>query len=368
MDATMALAASTINAWRLASQRLHEPASGRPGEAVAWLGGVQAQDDTWARWSIALRMRDGRAHDVQRALDERRIVRTWAYRGTLHYLAAADLHWVLSIVAPRIIATNARRYAQLGLDEPALARSSEVIGRILRQEGPLMRSEIAARLQKEGISAQGQRAPYLLQRAALDRVICHGPPRGHEPTYVYRPDWLGTGAIADDDRDTQALAARYVISHGPATAHDFAWWTGLTVAAARKALRAASRIVRVGAEEQALWAIEDAVPQPEAVQGTAHLLPPFDEYLLGYADRSAALDPDYTKLVNRGGGMLQPTIVVDGKVIGIWRRESKGARTIVTLEPFRPLSAAERQAVEAAAGRYAAYLSMPVDLQTVGIG
>lgn len=359
----MELSASAVNAWRLASQWLSVPQPRQAGEVVARLGGVQAQDARWAHWSIGLRTSGGRAQDVERAIEERRIVRTWAFRGTLHYVAAPDVLWLLPILAPTIVARNARRYAQLGLDEPTMTQSSELIGRTLEREGPLVRSEIARVLEREGISAQGQRAPYLLQRAALDGVICHGPPRGSEPTYVHLPEWLGIRAVPDDDREAAALAARYMASHGPATVHDFAWWSGLRITEARTAVDAVPSTVRAGSESQGLWAAKDTGP-PEPARGIAHLLPPFDDYLLGYRDRSAMLRADYTKLVNRGGGMLKPTVIVDGTVVGIWGREARSDKMIVTLELFLELDQEESRAVEDAARRYGAFMAMPVDVRS----
>jgi hypothetical protein len=355
--------AGTISSWRLASQQLARPRWQEPERVVAWLGGVQAQDDRWAQWSIGLRMRDATEAAVQRAVKGRQIVRTWAFRGTLHYLAAADVRWLLSFLAPTIIAGNARRYRQLELDEATFARSDDVIRRALEREGALVRSEIASVLEEEGISAQGQRAPYLLQRAALDGVICHGAPRGREPTYVLLSEWIGTREGSDSGQGVDALAARYLASHGPATVHDFAWWAGLRVTAARQAVRDATSLVRVESGGKELWAAQGAPPPP--VQGTAYLLPPFDDYLLGYKDRSAALDPAYAKRVNRGGGMPRPAIVVDGKVVGTWRRATKSGKTIVTLELFRALDRDESRAVEEAARRYGTFASAPVEIQQV---
>jgi hypothetical protein len=353
--------ASTINSWRLASQQLARLRWQEPERVVAWLGGVQAQDERWAQWSIGLRMRGATEAAVQRAVEGRQIVRTWAFRGTIHYLAAADVRWLLSLLAPAIIASNARRYRQLELDEATFARSDDVIRRALEREGALVRSEIASALEETGISAQGQRAPYLLQRAALDGVICHGAPRGREPTYVLLSEWIGAREGSDRGQGVDALAARYWTSHGPATVHDFAWWAGLRVTVARQAVRDASSLVRVEAGGKELWAAEEAPSQP--VQGRAYLLPPFDDYLLGYRDRSAALDPAYAKRVNRGGGMPNPTIVVDGEVVGTWCREAKGGRMIVTLELFRALDRDERRAVEEAARRYGTFASAPVEIQ-----
>jgi hypothetical protein len=355
------LTSGAINAWRMASHGLLGPRWQQPAEAVAGLGGIQAQYSRWALWSAGLRVPGATEESVQRALDAREIVRTWAFRGTLHFIAASDLPWLLPLLAPRIIASNARRYRQLGLDEAAFARTNEVIERLLQGGKQRVRSEIARGLAAEGISAQGQRAPYLLQRAALDGVICQGPQRGREPTYVLLPEWIGAQPAPKGDDGPAALARRYFDAHGPATVRDLAWWAGLTVTAARQALDGVSSLIRVAADGVEMW----ATTEPPATPGgpVAYLLPPFDDYVLGYKDRSWALEPAFAKRVNAGGGILKPAIVVDGAVAGIWSRTIRGGRMVVTLAPFRPLSGEARHAVESAAGRLGAFYGMEVALR-----
>ena len=356
MDAT----AAQITAQRLRAQQLAQPQWRDPERLVRWLGGVQAQNPAWAHWSIGLRLRDGNTAEVEREIVERRVVRTWAFRGTLHYLAATDLAWLLSVLAPTLIRRNARRYRQLALDEPTFAQSNQVIRTALEPGRPLLRSELARALESAGISAEGQRIHYLVQRAALDGVICLGPQQGRDPTYVLVAHWLGAQTASVPDNPPAALAERYFSSHGPATVQDFAWWSGLPVGAARQALDAAPDMVRVEAEGKTLWTKES--PTKPSTGHTAHLLPPYDDYLLGYKDRSWALDPAYAKQVNAGGGMPKPTLAVDGQIVGTWSRAIQAARIVVSLNPFQPLDANQRGAVHAAAVRYADFHSRALEV------
>lgn len=362
--------ASTINSWRLWSQQLRWPRWQEPERVVEWLGGVQAQDYHWAKWSIGLRVRDATEADVQRAITERRVVRTWAFRGTLHFIAASDVSWLIPLLAPTIIAGNTRRYRQLELDEATFAQSNEVIRHELDRGEPLVRAEIARPLERAGISPDGQRAPYLLQRAALDGVICHGLPRGREPTYVLLSRWIGSSGDLNQGKTLATLADRYLSSHGPAMVQDFAWWAGLPVAAARQALGAASATVQVATEGKQLWAAQEESSLPGQAlpsllgQELAYLLPPFDDYLLGYRDRSWALDPAHTKRVNAGGGMPRPAIILNGKVVGTWRRTIKGDRIVIAQELFRRLDENESTAVEGATRRYGDFNSVPIEIQS----
>jgi hypothetical protein len=336
---------------RLASQGLARPLRS-PARAVALLVGVQGQDAAWGRWSIGLRVRGSTDAKVAVAIASGTIVRTWAFRGTLHYLAADDAAWIVSLLAPRIIAGNRRRYAQLGLDDATLESSSRQIRRSIQEEGPLTRGELGARLERAGIPAGGQRLPYMLQRAALDGLIRHGAGPDRDPTFTAAP--LGGAPARRADRaqaaatpgSLAALAARYVAGHGPATAADFAWWSGLPAAGAREAFD------DPGAP----------VPPPEPADPRVHLLPPFDDYLLGYKDRTAVLNPLFARDVNAGGGVPRPTVLVDGAVAGTWSRVERHGRIVVTPRMFRRLAGGEPEALQAAVERYGAFVGMPAGL------
>ena len=345
--------ANSIAHWRLVSHQLHQPRWLRAERVVEWLGGVQAQDYSWAKWSIGLRMRRATDAAIDAAIAGGRIVRTWAFRGTLHFVAAADVSWIVPLLAPGIIASNTRRYRQLELDEATLMRSGELIRSRLAGGGRLVRSEIADYLELNGISAKGQRVPYILQRAALEGLICHGPRQGHEPAYVLLSEWIGAQRGPDRGEALPMLADRYFASHGPATARDFAWWAGVSLSSARKAVALARSVVRVMLDAREYWAAQERQPSP--IRAMAHLLPPFDDYLLGYRDRSAALDPVHARKVNAGGGMPRPAITFNGEVVGVWKRSARDGSTFVIQELFSRLDEEKRAAVENAVHRYVGF-------------
>jgi hypothetical protein len=348
-------ASRDLRAERLASLGLAGPGSGSPQDAVSLLGGIQAQDHGGAVWSIGLRARGRTSADVDAAIAGRRIVRTWAFRGTLHFLAPADVRWVTALLAPALIAANRRRYAQLELEERDFARCRSVIRAALAGTPGRTRAELARALEAGGLSARGQRAPYLLQRAALDGLICQrGLVRG-EPLYVLLDEWVperGTPGPAGDGALAE-LARRYLAGHGPASLHDFAWWSGLPVAQARKGLEAAAQSLE--RRDAGLWAA--AAPAPGGVAVPALLLPPFDELLLGYRDRDLWIERRHVRSVNAGGGLLRPTVLIDGRVAGIWTRKVTARGLEVEARLFAVPRRAQVAAVEQAAGRLAAFLA-----------
>lgn len=346
---------------RLHNQHISRQKFARPDEIVGWLGALQGQDYAGALWSIGLRLRNRTEADIEadieQAIAEKRILRTWALRGTLHFVAADDLHWLLALVAPRIRAGNARRYKQLGLDESIFPRSNDGIANTLQGGKQLTREPLFAALEAIGISTEGQRGVYMLQRAAIDGLICLAGMQGNKPTFMIAPE----GETLPHDQARAELARRYFASHGPATLKDFIWWSGLSAADARAGLE----VVKAGLVETKIgskifWRAETS---ETTNNNAAYLLPGFDEFVLGYTDRAEILDPQHTKKVQPGGGMLASTIVIDGRIVGIWKRTLKKERVVIAIAPFRPMAAVERDAVVAAAERYGKFLGMSAELE-----
>src|SRR5438270_9503664 len=206
---------------------------------VKELCGIQAQDARAATLAVRVRSAGLVSADIEHArVQERSVVRTWGQRGTLHLLAAEDLGWLLPLFGPVFIAGSRRRYAELGLDEDTLARGVRALRTVLTNQGPLTRDELVEQLAHHGIQLTGQARPYLLQHAALQGIICLGPDRGANPTYVLLSDWLGQGYQVDTLSQASAYAVlvhRYLKAYGPATPEDLAAWSGMPISKTRGA-------------------------------------------------------------------------------------------------------------------------------------
>ncbi len=343
--------AARVTASRLASQLLDPREARDPTEVVAHLCGVQAQDARRAPWALGVRAPGLTLAGVDAALRDQTVVRTWMFRGTLHYVAARDLAWLRALLAPRVAARAARRHRELGLDRATFDRSRDVLGAALEGSGDVARAELGRQLERHGIGTEGQRLPHLLQQAAFDGVLVCGASRAPGADYRAAPPAPATPDATAPGKDASArLARRYLEGHGPATVHDLAWWSGLSVREARRALQGCGATeVRVDGRD--LWATRTAPAAPES--RAARLLPPFDEYLVGYRDRAPALEPAYAKRVNAGGGMLASTVIVAGAVVGTWRYDAVTGDAAV--EPFRALTADERDRIDEAAAEVAAF-------------
>lgn len=349
---------------RLSSQSIATPTFAQPGDVVTWLGALQAQDYSGALWSIGLRMVSATERGVEQALADRTIVRTWPMRGTLHIVAAQDVRWMLALLTPRVIAQSAGRYRQLELDDATFGRSKEVFAKALQGGKQLTREELQQLLEHARIATTGQRGYHILARAAQDGLICFGAPSGKQQTFTLLDEWVApTPQLARDEALAQ-LTRRYFTGHGPATLHDLMRWAGITMAEAKVGLAAAAqRLIQATVDGQVYW-MADEPRSPLRGDPNAHLLPGFDEYILGYGDRSAVLDPAHAQRICPGGnGVFSPTIVIDGKVAGVWKRSFKKGAVVIELAPFRALTPAESQAISAAADRYGQFLGLPVVLR-----
>src|SRR6266567_1528538 len=314
----ISLSNDQVRSLRLRAQRLtpgsRDTVSGAAG-LVRELCGIQAQDARAAALALRVRGAGLLAADVERArAQERTIIRTWGQRGTLHLLAADDLGWLLPLFGPVFIAANRRRRAELGLDEDTCARGIRVMRDVLASQGPLTRAEIVEQLAVSGIRVEGQARPHLLFRAALEGVICLGPDRGTEPTYVLLGDWVDIGRHSLSQETALAeLARRYLEAYGPATAEDMAAWSGMPISGIRAAWRRmAGQLMEVEFGGSAAWMLKSRaawLDEPPVANRLVCLLPGFDIYLLGYQNRDLVAPRLYAKRVNAGGGIVRPTLL-----------------------------------------------------------
>jgi hypothetical protein len=349
---------------RLLAQGIAHPAASSPEAVVTHLGAVQAQDYPGALWSIAVRTPGATRADVERAVTERTIVRTWPMRGTLHFVPAADAAWMLRLLAPRVLRGRASVYRYHELDDATWRKARLVIERALARERVMTRRALFAELDAARVATSGQRGIHILQRLSMELMLCQGPHLRREPTFTLFDDWIRSSRTLARDEALLLLGRRYFASHGPASLRDFANWTGLTMADARTALHLARPFLdRVDAGAGEMW-MSSTLNAEEAPVARSQLLPGFDEYLLGYRDRSAVLDAAHTELITPGrNGVFQATLVVDGRVRGTWRRSSRRQGTMLRVQPFGPLPAPVRKAVATAADRYARFLGVPVALE-----
>ncbi len=354
---------------RLHNQRIASTAFKKPGELVKWLGAVQAQDYLGALWGVGLRTENATEKDVEQALAERTILRTWPMRGTLHFVAAEDARWMLKLMTPRVLAASAGRLQkQFDLDEAVFARSRDVLISTLQGGRQLTRNAMYQVLEDAGISAAGQRGLHILWRLAQEGLICFGAREGKQHTFVLLDEWVPGARRLEREEALAELVRRYFTSRGPATVQDFVWWSGLTAADAAAGLEMIKEdmlsevIDRKTIDRKTYW-LSSSTPTAEKASSTAYLLPAFDEYTVAYTDRSAVLPPVNMRQVFTTNGIFNPIMVLDGQVVGIWKRTLGKKSVAVALSPFNALEKTGEAAFTRAARRYGAFHGLPVVLE-----
>ncbi len=353
-----------IARWRLHNQHLAQAPFEKPGDVVRWLGAVQAQDYLGSLWAIGLRMRQATEATVEQAIADRAIIRTWPMRGTLHFVAPEDVRWMLELLTPRIIARNKPRLLrQFDLDDAAIARSKDVVLNALRGGKRLTRTALYKVLEAAHIPAANQRGLHITWWLAQDGVICFGARQGKQPTFVLLDEWAPATRTLERDEALAELARRYFVSHGPATVQDFAWWSGLAIADARAGLELAKpHLAHEDVDGRTYW-LSPTAPAVKDGPPSAYLLPAYDEYTVGYTDRSGVLSRTRAQGVTLDSfAVLGPTIVVDGQIVDTWKRAFDQGSAVVTQGHVVSPTEAEAQALAAAAGRYSAFLGLPVVL------
>ena len=352
--------------WRLASHRLAGP--GFPSTAdgasdvVRWLGAVQSQDHEPALWSLAQRAGGVSLAELARAFDAAAFVRTHVLRPTWHFVPPEELRALLALTGPRVAAGCAARWRDLDLPASLRTRATEVMAAAIDERGPLTRPELKVVLESAGISTAGQRLPHLLMHAELVAVLVSGGMRGRQHTWALVDDRVPAGRPFDREEALRSLAVRYVRSHGPVTQRDFAWWSGLTLRDVREGLELATPDVGVLETGGRRYWYGEEPPRGAADGPHVHLVQSFDEYLVAYSEsRDLADQAGYAKQMPRGW-MLTTALLVDGSLAGRWRRSLTAGRAAVEVLTFASLSTVQRNALEAEAQRFAAFVGLPLRL------
>jgi Winged helix DNA-binding domain len=332
---------------------------------VEWFGALQAQDMASGLWSLGVRLPGWTVDDVTAALERREAIRTWPMRGTVHLVPPADARWMLELMGVRALAGAAKRRETIGLSEATAERGVEVLATALKGRR-LTRAECLAALAEGGVELGPQMGYHLLWYASQKGVSCIAPHIGKEQTFVLLDEWAPEPRRPERTEALGIMALRYFRSHGPATRADFARWTGLTMADTRAGIAAAGdqlTTVRVdGTEMVADPALLDTTPADMTDDWAA--LPGFDEYVLGYKDRSLMMADEHLAAVVPGGnGIFRSTLVRGGRVVGTWTRTLGRKAVSVDIQPLTDLGRAERGRAEEVLQPYAAFVGLPAQIR-----
>ena len=349
-----------IGRMRLRNQRLAGAAHRSPEEVVAWQGAVQAQEYGAARWGLALRMTKSTTDgEIERAVNEGRILRTHVMRPTWHFVTPADIRWMLDLTGPRVRQAMAHYGRREGLDASTVTRALGIFERALGGGHHLTRGELGESLARAGMSAKGVRLALLTMYAELDGLICSGPYRAKQLTYALLAERAPNTRGLPRDEALAELTRRYFRSHGPATIRDFVWWSGLTTADARRGLemnRAQHEVV----DGLTYSSVARREPRRRTSGVSIHMLPIYDEYLVAYRDRDAVPHAAVTVQSKKKTVIFQHALVAGGQVAGTWRIRRAASEVVVEVALLRRLTGSERQRLSDAVIQHGRFLGQPI--------
>ncbi|CAN5708512.1 winged helix DNA-binding domain-containing protein [soil metagenome] len=347
---------------RMHNQRLIGAAFETPEAMIRWHGAVQAQDYAGAKWGIGQRCHSVTDAELDRLFNEGAILRTHVMRPTWHAVMPEDIRWMQALTAHRVHAMNRAVAKTLDLDDAVVAKSTTLITNALQGGNHLTRTELSDALRLGGIEATGQLLAYLVMHAELEALICSGPRRGKEFTYALLDERVPPTNPLHRDEALAELTRRYFTSHGPATPHDFSWWSGLTVAVARAGIAMLGHELASELIDGTTWHFASTASFETAQLPVVHLLPNFDEYFIGFRNREPVFVPAMLATFNdpHSPYWMAHVIALDGLIVGGWRRTLARDKVIITTTLPAGLNATGRDALLTAAEGYGRFLGLPV--------
>ncbi|QQS36424.1 MAG: AlkZ family DNA glycosylase [Ignavibacteriales bacterium] len=321
---------------RLQNQQIAATNFKTPNELVNWMGAMQAQDYSMAKWAIGVRLPGSTDKSIDKAVSNGEILRTHVLRPTWHFVSPEDIRWMLKLTAPNIISSMKGRHKQLELDDATIKKSIRIIEKALSKGEHLKREVLVDLLEHAGIRTNDNRAAHILMFAELNGLICSGKLTGNKQTFAFLDERIPAQKNISKEESLKSLAIKYFQSHGPATLQDFIWWSGLKVKDAKLSLDLIKdEFLSVKIGEKEYYVKEKDYDRDKAGvknKSSIFLLPAYDEFLISYKDRSASLDKVNSPKTISSNGIFRPIMVVDGKVVGIWRRTTSNNRSLIFIK------------------------------------
>jgi hypothetical protein len=311
-----------ISHYRLVSQKLYKTTKNSPQEIVQHLGAMQAQDYAMAKWAIGSRC-DASEKEIEEAINSAQIIRTHILRPTWHFVSADDIYWMLDLSAPQVKRFTASAAKKYGYDAKKLEQINSAIEKMLCGNNHMTRDEIMQELNIQKTSKEDFLSAAIMMNAELDGLVCNGKMKGKQITYALLEERVAKPKTKlTKEKALEKLAKRYFESHGPATLSDFSWWSGFAPTTCKIAVNAIElRLDSVEIENQKYWFAKQSFENN--FRESVHFLPAFDEILISYKNREASILLEHQSKAFTNNGIFKPTILENGKVIGIWKRTIK---------------------------------------------
>jgi len=358
---------SGISTLRMRNQQIEGSEFQSVKELVNWMGAMQAQDFAMAKWAVGCRTKHTTEKSFMEAYHQGEIIRTHLMRPTWHLVSSDDIYWMLELTGPQIKPLLKLRNRQLELTEIVYTTSYRMLENVLSNGVSLTRDELTEEFDNLHIVTNENRLSHILMGAELEGIVCSGPMKANKLTYALLSERVPVKKQLTREEALAALARRYFTSHCPATLRDFTWWSGLTITHARKALESIKGdLISETIGTETYW-MSHSFTNANAAKPSVHLLPSYDEFLIGYADRTAALEAVHNKKTISENGIFRPIVVVNGQVVGLWKRITKKDTVYLEVNHFIPFDVEVTKAIEQESERYGAFLNKKVELAIGGV-
>lgn len=311
---------------RLLSQQLICPRFDSPAELVSHFGAMQAQEYRMMRWAVSMRTRKPSMDAFKRDFDEGRIIRLHLLRGTWQLVSGDDYWWMLDLCADKAarVIKGWMSANRISIPEDELRSVREILVRKTAEIRSATKDNYVDALAAEGITMDDHRLSYHIRMAELDGILCSGDLHPSKATYSLSAAKVGPRPERiDRDESLRSLTRKYFQSHSPATFEDFQWWSGLNGGDCRKGMDMLGdelRTERLGGRK---FHIHESCRTRGFRKGCALLIPPYDEYLIGYKSRDIVLDPELSHRAHNNSGIFQPVVTLDGRICANWKPSEK---------------------------------------------
>lgn len=349
---------------RFRVQRLHGTPFPTTAAAVGALCCVQSQDPLGAKWSLGMRVQGATDASIDREYNAGKFLRTHVLRPTWHYVLPADIRWILELTSPHVLRANRTQEKRLGLDGKLLARCEQAIAKALEGGNHTTREGLGTALARAGIKAEGQKLAYVMMSLELNALICSGAMQGKQHTYALLEERAPVGKKVGREEGVTELLRRFVSGHAPTTLKQFCWWSGLKLNEAREAREALRSSVDSENIDGVEW-LRAGAGSTKSQKPEAHLIPEYDEVLVGTADIGIPRLMADRRIPGRTTNTFDRPLLVGGEWVGTWRRTVGPKRVILEVERFGKFTREQTSAVEKAVARYEAFVGLEVEHRTV---
>lgn len=351
------MTATEILRIRLYNQLLSGNGMKEPHQIVSHMGAMQSQAFDMARWAIGARLEGSTDRMIEEAINEAKIIRTHVLRPTWHFVAAEDVHWMLELSLPRQWPVYTSYAKMLGIDPDVFPRIWPSVERALRDHNHLTRQELTDRLVAEGFPVDVHLVQCALSFGELEGLICNGKITGKKQTFCLLQERVPKRPHYSKEESLEKLARKYFTSHAPATIHDFSWWSGLPASEAKKAFELIKDDFISENINGKVFRMKSHVEVPAHSAHSALLLPQFDEMVVSYKDRAEMITDEHYGKVMTKNGLFSPTIMLNGEIIGSWRKAQKKGKPEVELTFFEKTAKKTEDLFKKAEKAYLYYLT-----------